>query len=283
MAKKDPASKRLADDNLRRQLADDNLRRAFNDLVPKLTRAYGQPAGDAADTRSQHARALLAIADFLRAMGPDDLAHVADQFAKLAQEAATTSELVERLLFIMNDEDDPELFAIDNKRRRYGRILRAIAEIGYDKQQPQLGIYIAGLQVALEDLIRGVTDPLFVTKGPKRKGSKRDSMLTWGARLRAALGLECLILSGLPREKAASHAARHYQALKGLKRGERRDLKGSLLSWYDRYVEERVPVPELLEAFQTTRRELGAAKLSPPEYRRRGKQAFAQAVKSAIR
>jgi hypothetical protein len=283
MAKKDTASKRLADDNLRRQLADDNLRRAFSDLVPKLTRAYGQPAGDAADTRSQHARALLAIADFLRAMGPDYLAHVADQFAKLAQAAATTSELVERLLSIMNDKDDPGLSAIDNKRRRYATILQAIAEIGYDKQQPQLGIYIAGLGVALEDLFRGVIDPLFVTKGSKRKGSKRDSMLIWGARLQAALGLECLILSRLPREKAASHAARHYQALASLKRGESRDLKGSLLSWYDRYVEERVPVPELLEAFQRERRELKAANLSPAEYRRRGEQAFAQAVQSAIR
>jgi hypothetical protein len=31
-----------------------NLQRAFNGLLPKLKRAYGQPACDAADTRSQH-------------------------------------------------------------------------------------------------------------------------------------------------------------------------------------------------------------------------------------
>jgi hypothetical protein len=189
--------------------------------------------------------------------------------------------LVERLLSIMNDKDDPGLSAIDNQRRRYARILWGMGAyfhaIGHDKL-PELGTYIAGLGVALEDLIEGVTDPLFVTKG-----SKRDSMRTWGARLQAALGLECLILSGLPRQKAASHAARHYKALKSLKRGTNRDLKGSLLSWYDRYVEERVPVPALLEAFQTKRRELKAAKLSPAEYRKRGEQAFARAVKSAIR
>ena len=191
------------------------------------------------------------------------------------------SALVERLLFIMNDKDDPGLSATDNKRRRYARILWAMAayfdKLGHDKL-PELGTYIAGLGVALEDLIRGVTDPLFVTKG-----SKRDSMLIWGARLQAALGLECLILSGLPREKAASHAARHYQALASLKRGTNRDLKGSLLSWYDRYVEGRVPVPQLLEAFQETRRELRAANLTPAEYQRRGKQALAKAAKSAIR
>jgi hypothetical protein len=189
--------------------------------------------------------------------------------------------LVERLLLIMNDKDDPGLSEIDNKRRRYARILWAMGayfdKLGHDKL-PGLGKYIGDLGVALEDLIRGVTDPLFVTKG-----SKRDSMRIWGARFQAALGLECLILSGLPREKAASRAAIHYQALATLKRGTKRHLKGSLLSWYDGYVEGRVPVPELQEQFQTTRRELKADNLSPAEYRRRAEQAFAQAVKSATR
>jgi hypothetical protein len=192
------------------------------------------------------------------------------------------SELVERLLSIMNDKDDPGLSAIDNQRRRYARILWGISAyfhaIGHDKL-PELGTYIAGLGVALEDLIEGVTDPLFVTKG-----SKRDSRRIWGARFPAALGLECLILSGLPRKKAASHAVTHYQALASLMRGTSRDLKGSLLSWYDRYVEGRVPVPELLEAFQTTRRAIKAANLSPAtKYRRVGEQFFAHAVKSAAR
>jgi hypothetical protein len=192
-----------------------------------------------------------------------------------------TSELVERLLFIMNDKDDPGLSPIDNKRRRYANILHQLGayleKIGHDKL-PELGTYIGSLGVALEDLIEGVTDPLFVTKG-----SKRDSMRTWGARLQAALGLECLKISGLPRETAASDVARNYKALASLKRGTNRNLKGSLLSWYDRYVEGRVPVPELQEAFQTTRRAIQAAKLSPAEYRRVGEQFFEQAVKSAIR
>src|SRR5215831_6194044 len=51
-------------------------------------------------------------------------------------------------------------------------------------------------EVALLDLIEGVTDPLFVTQG-----SKRDSMRVWGARLQAALGLECLRRGGLSREE----------------------------------------------------------------------------------
>ena len=192
-----------------------------------------------------------------------------------------TSELVEHLLFIRNHKNDPGLSAINNQRRRYARILFAMDgyfhKIGHDKVH-ELGTYIASLGVALQDLIEGVTDPLFVTKG-----SKRDSMRIWGARLQAALGLECLILSDRPRETAASYAARHYKALASLQRGTNRDLKGSLLSWYDRYVEGRVPVPALVEAFQTKRREIKAANFSPVEYRRRGKQAFEQAVKSATR
>jgi hypothetical protein len=196
------------------------------------------------------------------------------------------SALVERLLFIMNEKDDPELSEIDNKRRRYARILWAMAayfdKLGHDKL-PELGTYIAGLGVALEDLIRGVTDPLFVTKGSKRKGSKRDSMLKWGARLQAALGMECWILSGLSRQTAASTAARDYNDLARLLRGKNRDLKGSLLSWYDLFIEERVPVPELLGAFHETRRKIRAANRSAAEYRKLGEQAFAKAVQSEIR
>src|SRR5215475_14237707 len=114
------------------------------------------------------------------------------------------SALVERLLSIWNDQDDPGLSEIDNKRRRSARILWAMGAyfhaIGHDKL-PGLGTYIGSLAVALEDLIDGVTDPLFVTKG-----SKRDSTRIWGARLQASLGLECLLLSGLSRKAAASYA-----------------------------------------------------------------------------
>src|SRR5262249_15636787 len=99
---------------------------------------------------------------------------------------------------LLNDKDDPGLSAINNQRRKYARILWEISAyfhaIGHDKL-PELGTDIGGLGVALEDLIRGVTDPLFVTKG-----SKRDSARIWRARLQAALGLECLILSALSRQ-----------------------------------------------------------------------------------
>jgi hypothetical protein len=88
MAKKDAASKRAEERARANARYTINLLRAFNDLLPKLNRAYGQPARDAADTRSQHVVVLRAIAHFLEQMGPEpdgDLAHIANQFAKLAQ------------------------------------------------------------------------------------------------------------------------------------------------------------------------------------------------------
>lgn len=198
---------------------------------------------------------------------------------------------MERLLSVWNDQDDPELSAIDNQRRRHVRIQWAFATfsraIGSD-ELPELGLHIANLAVALgrfpasgssDDLIEGVTDPLFVAE----RQSSRDSKRIWGARLQASLAVECLILSGLSREKAASHAARHHPALARLKRGTSRDLKGSLLSWYDYFIEGRVPVPALLEEFAAMRRRLKAAQLSPAEYRRRGEQALAKAAQSATR
>jgi hypothetical protein len=86
MAKKDTASKRPAEAAHAYARYTINLQRAFGDLLSELKRAYGQPARVAADTRSQHALALLAIAGFLNRVGPDgDPTHFANQFAKLAQ------------------------------------------------------------------------------------------------------------------------------------------------------------------------------------------------------
>jgi hypothetical protein len=62
----------------------DNLGRAFHDLVPKLKRAYGQPARDEAERHFQDALALQAVTNFLDRMGPVYLADVADQLSRRA-------------------------------------------------------------------------------------------------------------------------------------------------------------------------------------------------------
>jgi hypothetical protein len=62
-----------------------DLQHAFLDLCRKLKRGYEQTPRNEAEMLSQHVLALLEVARFLNRMGPDYLAHVADQFAKLAQ------------------------------------------------------------------------------------------------------------------------------------------------------------------------------------------------------
>jgi hypothetical protein len=190
------------------------------------------------------------------------------------------NELVEWLLSIENEKDD-QLSEIDNQRRRYAKTLLAISiyfkRIDHD-EHPELWTDIASLGVRLENLIEGVTDPLFVTKG-----SKRDSTVIYGARLQVALGLKCLFLSGLSREKAASEVATKHEALAGLIRIAGADLKTSSLSWYDSYVKEQVPVPALREEFERTCRKLEAANLSSPEYRKIGQQYFERAAKAVRR
>jgi hypothetical protein len=193
----------------------------------------------------------------------------------------TCVEITGRVLPIMNAEDDPELDAIDNKRRRYVRMLWAIAKIDDDNLLPQVGTYIGGLAVALEDLIEGVTpDPLFVTKG---SGAKRDSKCRWGGRLQVAIGVEFLVLGNLKRPQIKEIVRRHYSQLDQLMRCSRRDVGGAVLFWYDCFLEGTVPVEPLLEEFRKTRRELKAAKLSAPEYREGGKKVLKFAVKAASR
>src|SRR4029453_8249928 len=86
MAKDESAPKRSAEVARAYARYTINLQRAFGDLLPELKRAYGQPAYDAADTRSRHVLALLAVPDVLNRVGPTgDLADFANQFAKLAQ------------------------------------------------------------------------------------------------------------------------------------------------------------------------------------------------------
>jgi hypothetical protein len=191
----------------------------------------------------------------------------------------TTREFVRALLAIVSQDDDPSLDAIGNQRLRYVEALTSVAlyldKLGHD-QIGQLGKYIGKLAVALSDLNEGVTDPLFVAAG-----SKRDSTRIWGARMQAVLGLECFIWGGLSQKTAAAQAAKDYRALAGLKRGGARDLRGSLLSWRERFLDGRVPVPELRRSFKLTYQQIEAATLSPEEYRKLGKEWLSSAAQSA--
>jgi hypothetical protein len=188
---------------------------------------------------------------------------------------AETLGLIANLREIMSRDNYADETDINNQRLRYIDALVCISISFKRMGADDVGRYLANLSVALTDLGEGVTDPLFVTKG-----SKRDSVRTWGARLQAAIGLECLIRGGLPEKKAAAQAARQYKALGKLMRGNR-DLPGSILSWRTRYLDGRVPIKSLVTLFTQRYRQIEAAHLSPQAYQELGKQWLASAVLSA--
>ena len=190
------------------------------------------------------------------------------------------AEITARVLPIINAADDPELSEIDNKRLRYARMLWAIAKIDDDNLLPQVGTYIGGLAVALQDCVEGVADPLFVAEASK---ARRDSTRVWGLRLQVALGVVFLVLGELTRREIKEIIARHYSKLAQLMRCSRRGVGGAALFWYDCFVDGTVPVEPLLEEFRKTRSKLRAAKLLPAEYQRGGKKVLAHAVKTASR
>lgn len=190
-----------------------------------------------------------------------------------------TRELVQNLRAVMDSKNDRGLDEVNNQRQRYAAALGHIA-VYFDRigevETSEIGKWVAKLAVALDDLTDGVTDPLFVTKG-----SKRDSTRIWGARMQASLGLECLIRSGLSRQKAAKRAAKDYTSLARLMRGKTRDLEGSLLSWRERFLDGRVPVRALSLDFTAKYRQIEAASLSSEQYGEDGNKWLSSAVKSA--
>jgi hypothetical protein len=190
-----------------------------------------------------------------------------------------TRELVQGLRAVLARDDDPALNAVVNQRQRYIAALYEVAfflnKIG-DDDLPEIGKYFGRLAIALRDLDEGVTDPLFVSAR-----GKRDATRIWGARLQAVLGLECFIHAGLSRKKAAERAAKDYPELAVLKRGQARDLEGSLLSWRELFLApgDGVPVSTLREIFKSRYDELEG--LSREESMKRGREWIANAVTAA--
>ena len=87
---KDAERKRWARANARFTI---NLQRAFLVLSTRLNHAYGQPdCSNAAELRSRHIVALLAVAHFLEQLGPEGLAHFAERFCILGQALADLDE-----------------------------------------------------------------------------------------------------------------------------------------------------------------------------------------------
>jgi hypothetical protein len=100
---------------------------------------------------------------------------------------------------------------------------------------------------ALLDQRAGVIDPLL--KKPEG-ASKRDSTYLWLARMHVVLALEYFHISGQPYDQAAKGAAAKFPELENLKRGGRRELPSSMLSWRTQFLDGKVPIRGLRRRFK---------------------------------
>jgi hypothetical protein len=166
--------------------------------------------------------------------------------------------------------------SIQNRRLRYCAALAVCARYFEKIGADDVGEFLGGLGLAMADLDEGVTDPLFRNDA----GSKRNSTKIWHARMRAAIGIECLLKAGLSRKDAGTYTAKNYKALDLLLR-DKAELKGALLSWYDRFREDRVPEENLQEAFRGHRRDIKASALDRVRYRELADQWLSKAVEAA--
>jgi len=131
-----------------------NLQRAFAGLLTELKRAYGQPARDDAEMLSQHALALQANARFLKRMGPEgDLAHFADQFAKLAQMFWDLNEgvRVPMLCPALAKRSDQTLVWL--ARARVVIAVETLRQCGYRKSIESAAKWVAQKYPGLEQLV----------------------------------------------------------------------------------------------------------------------------------
>jgi hypothetical protein len=158
--------------------------------------------------------------------------------ALLAQRA-----LIESLQEVARAEDQAELDDLGNLHWRCADTLMALTNylgsINTDDNVVEVvAVFMQRLASALYDRAEGISDPLLELK----RTSKRDASYTWSTRMLAVLGVEYLIeVEGLSRKDAAHRMAKKHPKLARLKRGERRDLVGSILSWRERLLDGRVP------------------------------------------
>ena len=154
----------------------------------------------------------------------------------------------------------------------WGQYLEKI-EAGYDVANQPLQ-----LAIALDELSDGIVDPL-LSPGVKVKD---DPARIWRGRTWAALGMECLLKKGLTRKAASDEAVTKWPGLKRLLHGPRSELRSSLLSWHDRFMNAEIKNSGAKVAFKVAYAQIGLnAALSTGDCDRRAQFCFSRAMKFA--
>jgi len=155
----------------------------------------------------------------------------------------------------MLDQQDPLIAAlakfgdgsgrVEGRREYYVFVLRAVAEHISRVRPPGYKAHIKQLYelaLALEDLDRGIVDPL-LKPSPVRGKKPANASSVWERRGRIALGVEALISTGINRKQAAKKAARDFPAIRklaGIEPVKPRSTETMILSWYDHFKQGKV-------------------------------------------
>jgi hypothetical protein len=169
-----------------------------------------------------------------------------ERLALLAQQM-----LVEDLREVLQQHDQPELDKAGNLHWRLADTLMALTNyLGSVNHSDDIIEGVANaiqrLADALYDRAQGISDPLLEF----RRTSKQDAYRVWLVRM-------YVVKLGSSRKKAAAKLAKQYPELSFFKRGDSRDLVGSILSWRERLMDGRVP-NEIRKKFMVEYREFVA-------------------------
>jgi hypothetical protein len=178
-----------------------------------------------------------------------------------------TRELVLKLQAVVRSDASLRAKYIDTLAL-VGQYLAKI-DAGYDVAK-----HVTDLAIALSDLDDGIVDPA-LDPGTKVKG---DPSRVWRGRMWAALGMECLLKSGLTREKATQQAVARWPGLNCLLHGSGSGLRSSLLSWRDRFMNGEIRNSSARMAFKSVYGTLGLVDLVPEACDQRAQVCFSRAM-----
>jgi hypothetical protein len=182
---------------------------AFNDLPPKLTRAYGQPAGDAAEIL------------YPATTKPDPAAVM-----------AALEELESKLSNAFEEaKADPT-----NAMRDFCVV--ALPAVANFLEKSDVKNEIVRKFFELATFIDEGSLPFL--RPPKASGRTYDSLTLWIPRGYVVVGLECILRSGkMKKQEAAKYIAKKYPVFNTLKRNSSHSLAKSIISWRRYYNEGR--------------------------------------------
>jgi hypothetical protein len=204
--------------------------------------------------------------------------------AKAAIKSTTTLKSELAIAFDSESDDQSPKY----ERARYVYTLKAIStflkEVGIASYQKRF----YRLALALDDLNRGIVDPLLE---PIKTGGATDRNVSWiwCKRADASVGILALFKAGYTRKSAAQWAARKFpeiRELAGLSRTKPSSTATKILSWYDDFNKgdrSKIKNRQALAMFASGKHEIEKLPQDADRLRKVANRMFASAVESILR